>query len=46
MMIKIYQSKKDNTIDEINDLIKDTWINLINPSDKEIRKVADYLKIE
>lgn len=45
-MIKIYQSKKDNTIDEINDLIKDTWINLINPSDKEIRKVADYLKID
>ena len=46
MMIKIYQSKKDNTIDEIKDLNKDTWINLINPSDKEIRKVADYLKID
>ena len=46
MIINIYQSKKDNTIDEINDLIKDTWINLINPSDKEIRKVADYLKID
>ena len=45
-MIKIYQSKKDNTIDEIKDLNKDTWINLINPSDKEIRKVADYLKID
>lgn len=45
-MIKIYQSKKDNTIDEIKDLNKDTWINLINPSDKEIRKVADYLNID
>ena len=45
-MIKIYQSKKDNTIDEIKDLNKETWINLINPSDKEIRKVADYLKID
>ena len=45
-MIKIYQSKKDNTIDEIKDLNKDTWINLINPSDKEIRKVANYLNID
>ena len=45
-MIKIYQSKKDNTIEEIKELNKDTWINLINPSDKEIRKVADYLKID
>lgn len=45
-MIKIYQSKKDNTIDEIKNLNKDTWINLINPSDKEIRKVADYLNID
>ena len=45
-MIKVYQSKKDDNIDEIKDLNKDTWINLINPSDKEIRKVADYLKID
>ena len=46
-MIKIHESKKDGAeLTVVKEMTKDTWINLINPSDNEIKEVADYLKID
>lgn len=46
-MIKIHESKKDSDeLIKVKEMTKDTWINLINPSDNEIKKVANYLKID
>lgn len=46
-MIEIHESKKDSAeLIKVKEMTKDTWINLINPSDNEIKKVANYLKID
>ncbi len=46
-MIKIYKNNVDNLeLLEVKAIEKDTWINLINPSDSEIKKVAEELKID
>lgn len=47
MMIKIYESQKNNDeLEKIKEIKKNTWINLVNPSDKEIKDVANYLSID
>ena len=46
-MIKIHESKKDGAeLTVVKEMGEYTWINLINPSDNEIKEVADYLKID
>ena len=46
-MIKIHESEKEGAeLTVVKEMTKDTWINLINPSDNEIKEVADYLKID
>lgn len=46
-MIKIYKNNVNNLeLLEVKAIEKDTWINLINPSDSEIKKVAEELKID
>lgn len=46
-MIKIYESQKNNDeLEKIKEIKKNTWINLVNPSDKEIKDVANYLSID
>lgn len=46
-MIKIYESQKNNDeLEKVKEIKKNTWINLVNPSDKEIKDVANYLSID
>ena len=46
-MISILKSKKNsNDLEKCSKIEKNTWINLVKPSEEEIKKVADALKIE
>ena len=46
-MLKIYNTGKDtNKFKEINTFEKGSWINLVNPSEEEIKKVCDNLQIQ
>ena len=46
-MISILKSKKNsNDLEKCSKIEKNTWINLVKPSEEEIIKVADALKIE
>lgn len=46
-MLKIYNTGKDtNKFEEINTFEKGSWINLVNPSEEEIKKVCDNLQIQ
>ena len=46
-MIKIYKNTDDDlNLKEINEIEKDAWINLINPTKEEIKKVANSVNIE
>lgn len=46
-MLKIYNTDiKTNEFKEINEFKKGSWINLVNPSDNEIKKVCENLKIQ
>ena len=41
-MIKIYNTDVDtNKFEEIKEFKKGSWINLVNPSEDEIKKVCD-----
>ena len=45
-MLKIYQNnEKDQTIKELNEITKDSWINLINPTSEEIKAVSKKTNI-
>jgi magnesium transporter len=47
MMISILKSKKNSSdLEKCSKIEKNTWINLVKPSEEEIKKVADALKIE
>ena len=46
-MLKIYKTDiETNKFSEIKDFEKGSWINLVNPSDAEIKKVCENLKIQ
>lgn len=46
-MLKIYKTDiETNKFSEIKEFEKGSWINLVNPSDEEIKKVCDNLKIQ
>lgn len=46
-MLKIYNTNNEtNSTEEISTFEKGSWINLVNPSEEEIKKVCDNLKIE
>lgn len=46
-MIKIYNTNiEKNTIEEIKEFQKGSWISLVNPSEIEIKKVCEGVKIE
>lgn len=46
-MLKIYNTDIiSGKTSEINDFVKGSWINLINPSDDEIKKVCSNINIE
>ena len=46
-MISILKSKKNSSdLEKCSKIEKNTWINLVKPSEEEIKKVADALKIE
>lgn len=46
-MIKIYNTNiETNKFEEIKDFQKGSWINLINPSENEIKKVCESIKIQ
>ena len=46
-MISILKSKKNSSdLEKCSKIEKNTWINLVKPSEKEIKKVAVALKIE
>ena len=46
-MIKIYKNTDDDlNLKEINEIEKDSWINLINPTKEEIKQVANSVNIE
>lgn len=46
-MIKIYNTDlQNNKTAEINEFKKGSWINLVNPSDDEIKKVCENIKIQ
>lgn len=46
-MISILKSKKNSSdLEKCSKIEKNTWINLVKPSEKEIKEVANALKIE
>lgn len=46
-MLKIYNSQMDTgVIEEIKEFKKGSWINLVNPSEAEIKKVCENINIE
>lgn len=46
-MIKIYNTDlQNNKTAEINEFKKGSWINLVNPSDDEIKKVCENINIQ
>ncbi len=46
-MLKIYNTDTEtNVFEEIGDFKKGSWINLVNPSEAEIRKLCENVKIE
>lgn len=46
-MIKIYNTKiETDEFEEIKEFKKGSWINLVNPSENDIKKVCENLKIE
>ena len=46
-MLKIYNTDmKTNKFEEINEFKKGAWINLVNPTEAEIKKVCSNLQIE
>lgn len=46
-MLKIYRTgEQTNTIEEIKEFEKGSWINLVNPSEQEIKKVCENVKIQ
>lgn len=45
-MIKIYQSSETGEFSEIQELEKGCWINLVNPTEAEIKCVSEKLGIE
>lgn len=47
VMIKIYNTDlQNNKTAEINEFKKGSWINLVNPSDDEIKKVCENINIQ
>ena len=46
-MLKIYNSNKEtNVLEEIKGFEKGSWINLINPTENEIKKVCENIHIQ
>ena len=46
-MLKIYNTDIDtNKFEEISDFKKGSWINLVNPSESEIKKVCESINIQ
>lgn len=46
-MLNIYKTDmKTNKFEEIEEFKPGSWVNLVNPSEEEIKKVCDNLKIE
>ena len=46
-MIKIYNTNiETNKMEEIKELKKGSWINLVNPSENEIKSICESLKIQ
>ncbi len=46
-MLKIYRTDiETNKFEEIKDFEKGSWINLVNPTETEIKKVCENLKIQ
>ena len=46
-MLKIYYTDMEtNIFEEIKDFRKGSWINLVNPSENEIKKVCENINIQ
>ena len=46
-MLKIYNTDiETNKIEEIKEFKKGSWISLVNPSENEIKKVCENVKIQ
>ena len=46
-MLKIYNTDLEtNKLEEIKEFKKGSWINLVNPSELEIKKVCESINIE
>ena len=46
-MLRIYNTDiETNNFDEIKDFKKGSWINLVNPSEAEIKKVCENINIQ
>ncbi len=46
-MVKIYNTNiETGMLEEINNFIKGSWINMVNPTEKEIQEVCESVKIK
>lgn len=46
-MLKIYNTDiKTNKFEEVSEFSKGCWINMVNPSEEEIKRVCESLKIQ
>ena len=46
-IIKIYKTKEDNlSLEQLKEITPGSWIDVINPTEKEIEKLSDELLID
>ena len=45
-MLKIYKTNKDKSVDKIEEIVSNCWIDMLNPTEEEIDKVVDKTKID
>ena len=45
-MIKIYKSKSDGTLERLEKIEKNCWIDLVSPSIEEIDEVSNITEVE
>ena len=46
IVLKIYKTNKDKSVDKIEEIVSNCWIDMLNPTEEEIDKVVDKTKID
>ena len=45
-MLKVFKSNLDNTLSEVNNFEKNSWVDLVNPTKEEIKNVSETCRVD